>query len=240
MAWLLTGTSWTVVVAVVAAAGWIVLEMRGTPDAAEPLAIPRATVLSASEGRELAPLIEQLAASIASSAGRLVDLEVGTHVARRAPVRLRVETSGRTAAEVDRLVRDASATGLDELVPLGMTPVVGGIQLDLEGVIELRHQGTVAVSAEDRALIVVLKGAVEDAGVRLRRLEVPARPASVLRLDVSGSLDGVLSLLAAMERQQGPLEARSVRLRSVGPDVWDLDLVYGISSPARTGRVGAP
>lgn len=238
MAWLLTGTSWAVLVAVVAAAAWVVHGMRGTPDIAEALAVPRATVQRASEGHELAPLIEQLAASVASSSGRLVDVEVGTHVARRAPVRLRVEMPGRTAEEIDRLVRGASSTGIDELVPLGMTPVVGGLQLDLEGAIELRHTGKVAVPSDDRALIVVLKGEVEDAEVRLRRLEMPARPAAVVRLDVSGSLDGVLSLLAAMERQQGPLEARSVRLRSAGPDAWDLDLLFGIASHVPTGRVG--
>jgi len=238
-------------VALVAVVAWVFQQSLGASSEPEALAIPRSSVMTDAGGTEVARFVEDLVDSATAADARLVDVELGAPTSRRAPVRLRVEVSGRGAGEVDRLVRRLSSVGLEDLVPQGVTPVAGGAIVDLEGSVLLRPgapsgappvaelAAAVGPQQEVRPALVVLSEVVEQVGVDLRRLELRGELPPLVRLDTSGTIDGIVALLGAIERQHGgPLGLRSLLLRSLPDARWDLDLTFrsGADRSAAAGR----
>jgi hypothetical protein len=234
-------------VLMVALAAWAVHVALSGPSGPDTLAVPRATVVLDSAGTDHASLLEGVLASVRGTGGRVVDLDIGAHVERRAPVRMRVVLPAGGAGEVDRLVRRVVASGLEDVTAQGVTPVAGGVVVEMAATIRLRGTGTAAVGAvvgagtavetgtDPRAGLVVLSEVVERSGVRLRRLELLGDGSGV-RVDVAGVTDELVALVATLERSHSsPLDFRSVRLRAGADGVADLDLLFALRSAAPGG-----
>jgi hypothetical protein len=215
--------------------GHVALHGPSGPDA---LAIPRASVVLDTAGTDHAGLLEGVVESVRGAGGRVIELDVGAHVTRRAPVRLRVELPGRGAGEVDRLVRRVEAAGLEDVTPQGVTPVAGGVVLEIAGAVWLRGALGAEVRTDARAELVVLSDIIERSGARLRRLEL-LNDGSGVRLDVAGTTGELVALVATLEKGSiSPLDLRSFRFRERGDDGADLDLVFGIRSAGSGGTAG--
>lgn len=229
---------------------WAVHLALGGASGADVLAVPRATVVLDTAGTDHAGLLGGVTAGVRDVSGRIVELDVGTNVARRAPVRMRVEVPARGAADVDRLVRRVAAAGLDDVTVQGVTPVAAGVVVELAGSVLLRASGAAgAAGAADvaagelrsetdaggRAGLVVLSEVVERSGARLRRLELLSDGTGV-RIDVAGVPDELVALVSTLEMEHSsPLDLRSLRLRAGADGVADLELVLRQRSPAPSG-----
>lgn len=232
---------------------WAVHLALGGASGADVLAVPRTTVVIDTGGTDHAGLLGGVTAGVRGVSGRIVELDVGTNVARRAPVRMRVELPARGAADVDRLVRRVAAGGLDDVTVQGVTPVAGGVVVELAGSVLLRASGAsgaagaagaadvgagemrVETDAGGRAGLVVLSEVVERSGARLRRLELLSDGTGV-RIDVAGVPDELVALVSTLEMEHSsPLDLRSLRLRAGADGVADLELVLRPRSPAPSG-----
>jgi hypothetical protein len=219
---------------------WTVLLAVGEPSRPAALAVPRTTVMVDRSGTDLAGLVERVVTGVGSTGGRLVELDVGTHVSRTAPVRMRVQQRGASGGEVDRLVLRTAAAGVDAAVPQGVTPVAGGFLIELEGSVLISPVGPDDGPVDARADLVVLSEVVERTGVRLRRLELLSDVTATVRLDVTGTLDELVALVTAVEQGHGaPLGIRSLRLRAADEHVADLDLVFALRGRGPTAAASA-
>ena len=224
----------------VALGAWSVNIALGGASGQETLAVPRSTVALETGGIDHHGLLEGVVTGVRGAGGRVVELDVGQHVARRAPVRMRVELSARGAGEVDGLVRSVTAAGLEEVMPLGVTPVVDGVVVDIAGAVRLRGPGATDPGLDARSGLIVLGGVVEASRIRLRRLEL-LPDESGMRIEVTGPIGELGAFLARLEQEySSPIEFRSLRFRSGSGDGSDLDIVFGLRSASASvhGRDG--
>ena len=224
----------TLALMVVLAAWAVHLALSGA-SGSEALALPRTTVVLETGGIDHAGLLEDVVTGVRGAGGRLVELDVGHHVARRASVRMRVEMSGRGAGEVDRLVRSVASAGLEDVTPQGITPVVGGVIVDIAGAVWLRGPSTAPAAVDARSGLVVIGGVVERSRVGLRRLEL-LPDGSGMRIEVTGPIEDLSVLVAKLEQDySSPADFRSFRFRSASGEDADLDIVLGLRSDSVSG-----
>lgn len=223
----------------VALGAWSIRLAVAVPAGPDTLALPRSTVVLDAGGAQHSGLLESVVTGIRGTGGRIVELDVGQHVARRAPVRLRVELPARGAGEVHRLVQRVADAGVEDVVPQGVTPVVGGVIVEIAGATRLRSRGGADAEVDARPGLVVIGELVERNGVRLRRLELLG-DGSAIRIDVAGSMEDLVTLVTTLEQEySSTVDFRSFRLRSAAADSADLDLVLELRSAVPGGGVRA-
>jgi len=216
-------------------------EPRGpSVDPASPVMVKQVAVTDGQRAPSTtAGLLERLEDAVRTQGAQLIELSLGRSTDAHADVRLRVDIGGSEASRVARVAAALSHIHLDGVEVRSVTPTNDGARLDIGARLRLT---TVRMEAEHAGVDVTAVGlaeAVERAGARLGRLEVPevSRKAGVV-LSVDGPVDALVRLLADLERNHtAPTRFESFRVEGVGERHYALTVAFRPRDPVANGRI---
>lgn len=239
---MLAAVSRLVLAATVLSAVWAALTVRpeASPagDRVGPVPVLARVAVEDRVGTTMAGLLRGLDATLSGSAARLHQLEVGAPDGVQVPVGVVIELPSGGPAAVEQLILALEVAGLDGVLARSVTPVPGGVRIDIDARARLGSLGPMQGPAVFRPATVALAETVARSGASLRHLEVPAEADGPIRMEVRGDLATIAVLLAELEEHHtAPLRFLRLDLRADTDDVLEVRLAFRQSVPVPSSDV---